>query len=162
MQSGFTISAANSAADIDDARRLFAQYAAWLETDHGISLEFQNIDAELAGLPGKYAPPKGQIYLARAVDGAAQGCGAFRPFKDEVCEIKRLYVHPDARGQALGRDLVQVVLDGARTAGYRRAILDTGGFMLTAQKLYESFGFADIPKYYDNPVAGVRYMGADL
>jgi ribosomal protein S18 acetylase RimI-like enzyme len=57
---------------------------------------------------------------------------------------------------------VEAVLQGAREAGYNRAVLDTAGFMEQAQKLYESFGFADIPKYYENPVKGVRYMGADL
>lgn len=125
-------------------------------------MEFQNIDAELASLPGKYAAPKGRIYLVRDGNGIAQGCGAFRPFEGEICEIKRLYVSPDARGNALGQKLVDVVLKGAKAAGYSRAVLDTADFMSSAQRLYESFGFTDIPKYYDNPVAGVRYMGGNL
>lgn len=160
--SDFTIHQAVSRTDIDDARRLFETYANWLANDHGISLKFQNIDAELAGLPGKYAAPKGRIFLARDQKGIAQGCGAFRPFEGTTCEIKRLYVSPDARGHALGQKLVKAVLNSAKNAGYTRAILDTGGFMKSAQNLYESFGFTDIPKYYDNPVAGVRYMGAEL
>lgn len=159
--SEFSIQKAASEADIDATRRLFQDYATWLETDHGISLEFQGIDAELAGLPGKYAPPGGQIYLALRA-GEALGCAAFRPFEGKVCEIKRLYVSPKARGHALGQKLVETVLQGARDAGYVRAVLDTADFMGQAQRVYESFGFTDIPKYYENPVAGVRYMGGDL
>ena len=159
--SEFTIQKADSEADINAARGLFQDYATWLEMDHGISLEFQGIEAELAGLPGKYAPPSGQIYLA-VRGGEALGCAAFRPFEGEVCEIKRLYVSRNARGHALGQKLVEAVLAGARDAGYVRAVLDTADFMGQAQSVYESFGFTDIPKYYENPVAGVRYMGGDL
>ena len=158
----FTIHKAATAQDIDAARQLFSDYANWLEKDHGISLKFQGIAEELAGLPGKYAPPKGQIYLACNADGLAQASGAFRPFEGTICEIKRLYVMPEARGHKLGSKLIEVVLNGAKEAGYTRAVLDTAGFMKDAQKLYEGFGFKDIPKYYENPVAGVRYMGADL
>ncbi len=158
----FVISKAVTPADINDARRLFTDYANWLEQDHGISLEFQGIAEELAGLPGKYAPPKGQIYLARNATGIAQASGAFRPFKDTTCEIKRLYVLPEARGHRLGNKLIEAVLTGARGAGYTSAVLDTADFMGAAQKLYAGFGFKDIPKYYENPVPGVRYMGADL
>lgn len=153
---------AATAADIDAARTLFSEYATWLEQDHGISLTFQGIAEELAGLPGKYAPPKGQIYLAWSQQNTPLGCAAFRPFGETSCEIKRLYVTPMARGQALGRALIDATLAGARHAGYTQAVLDTAGFMTGAQALYESFGFRDIPKYYDNPVEGVRYMGADL
>jgi len=160
--SRFTISQADGRGDIAAARGLFSDYANWLENDHGISLEFQGIGAELAGLPGKYAAPGGDIYLAKDETGAAFGCVAFRPFEGETCEIKRLYVASTARGHALGRRLVKAVLKGAKDAGYSAAVLDTAGFMGQAQRLYESFGFADIPKYYDNPVEGVRYMGARL
>lgn len=161
-QRKFTIVEATSEADIEDARRLFSTYANWLANDHGISLEFQNIDEELAGLPGKYSAPQGRIYLARDGEGVAQGCGAFRPFEGQTCEIKRLYVSPNARGNALGQKLVDVVLQGAKEAGYSNAVLDTADFMSSAQRLYESYGFKDISKYYDNPVARVRYMGGDL
>lgn len=160
--SQFTIQKASTPEDITAARRLFSDYANWLEKDHGISLEFQGIEEELAGLPGKYAPPKGQIYLACNGEGHAVACGAFRPFEGKTCEIKRLYVSPVARGHKLGTTLVETVLNGAKEVGYTNAVLDTAGFMTNAQNLYEGFGFKDIPKYYENPVEGVRYMGADL
>ncbi len=160
--SAFTITPVTTSDDIKAARNLFSDYANWLENDHGISLEFQGINEELASLPGKYAPPKGQIYLALDGNGKAIACGAFRPFKERTCEIKRLYVSPDARGHRLGTTLVEIILKGAKEAGYSKAVLDTASFMTQAQSLYEGFGFKDIPKYYENPMAGVRYMGADL
>ena len=147
--------------DMARARALFEEYANWLAHDHGISLDFQGIEAELDGLPGKYAPPAGQIFLG-TYSGEIVGCAAFRPYEGKICEIKRLYVCPADRGLGLGGRLVSATLEGARTAGYDRAILDTAGFMTDAQALYARFGFEEIAPYYDNPVPGVRYMGADL
>ena len=149
-------------ADLKAAGDLFLEYANWLADAHDISLKFQNFEQELAGLPGKYAPPRGEILLARSSVGDAEAVIAIRPFEGTTCEIKRLYVAPSARGHALGKKLVAAILDCARDAGYTCAILDTGGFMAPAQRLYESFGFADIPKYYDNPMLDIRYMGMDL
>ncbi len=155
------ISFAEGPADIAAAHDLFLEYANWLATDHGISLEFQGIDEELATLPGKYAPPRGALLLAR-INGNPVGSIAIRPFDDVTCEIKRLYVRPSGRGHKLGEQLTARILDEARRIGYTRAILDTGGFMAPAQKVYEDAGFTDIPAYYHNPVEGVRYLGRDL
>ncbi|MEM9432894.1 MAG: GNAT family N-acetyltransferase [Pseudomonadota bacterium] len=148
-------------ADIVAARALFVEYATWLADDHAISLEFQGIDEELASLPGKYAAPNGSLLLAE-LEGQAVGSIALRPYDGKTCEIKRLYVRPTARGYALGQRLIAAILQAARDIGYRRAILDTAGFMSPAQRLYESFGFSDIPAYNDNPVPGVRHLGCDL
>ena len=154
-----SIRAVRTPEDVAVLRDLFQEYAEWLSKDHGISLEFQGIDAELASLPGKYAPPRGEALLAFGPDDAPYGCIAVRPFDDETCEIKRLYVPPVARGRALGKALITEILTIAKAAGYQRVVLDTGGMMRPAQALYERFGFTDIPPYYENPYPGVRYMG---
>ncbi|MEO0914314.1 MAG: GNAT family N-acetyltransferase [Pseudomonadota bacterium] len=131
--------------DLKRISALFLAYATWLESEHGITLAFQNFDAELASLPGKYVPPEGGLFLAEGAEGALWGCVAFRPLEGRTCEIKRLYVVPEARGRALGKDLVRHVLEAAKAAGYQRAVLDTGAFMASAQRLYEGFGFKDPP-----------------
>src|SRR5262249_55662894 len=93
----------DGATDLPAIASLFRAYAASLP----ISLDYQDFDAELALLPGKYAPPKGALILARNDAGDAIGCVALRPFENEegVCEMKRLYVAPEGRGTGLGRQL---------------------------------------------------------
>lgn len=157
-----TITPANLPADIPHIAALFTEYATWLADDHGISLEFQGFADEVANLPGKYAAPKGAVLLARIGDADPCAVIAIRPFDAATCEIKRLYVRPDARGHALGKRLIVDILNTAKTIGYTRAILDTGPFMQAAQNLYLGLGFTDIPKYYDNPFEGIRYMAMDL
>ncbi len=151
-----------TAMDLAAIGNLFTEYAHWLDREHSISLCFQNFDEELAGLPGKYAPPDGALFLARAANGAPIGCVALRPFDEGRCEIKRLYVAPQGRGLNLGRALVGHIMAEALRLGYRQALLDTASFMEAAQKLYAEAGFRDIPAYYDNPMEAVRFMARDL
>jgi putative acetyltransferase len=148
---------ADSPSDVDTARTLFVEYQESL----GISLCFQNFDAEVAGLPGAYAAPEGRLLLAFAGDEPA-GCVALRKLEDGVCEMKRLWVRPAFRGMRLGRRLAEAVLAEARTAGYRAIRLDTLPSMQAAQALYISLGFRDIPPYNDHPIEGTRFMEAIL
>jgi len=148
---------ATSPSDIETARVLFVEYQESL----GISLCFQNFDAEVASLPGAYAPPEGRLLLAFAGDEPA-GCVALRKLEDGIGEMKRLWVRPAFRGLRLGRRLAEAVLSEARVAGYGAVRLDTLPAMREAQALYVSLGFVDIPPYNDHPIEGTRFMEARL
>ena len=164
-----------------EVARLFREYADFL----GIDLGFQGFERELAGLPGKYAPPQGGLWLAwasKAPDEGTQddplpplgrpgsqngqraiGCVALRPLEaPDIAELKRLYVSPEGRGHDLGRRLSACALEAARAAGYRRVRLDSLPRLQAAIHLYEGMGFRDIPAYYHNPEPGVRFMELDL
>jgi putative acetyltransferase len=157
------IRAAATTNDLEEARALFREYAAWLAVD----LCFQGFSEELATLPGAYAPPRGMLLLAGPA-AATLGCIALRPLTDDaspsgaVAEVKRLYVRPAARGTGLGRDLVQAVIDGARAIGYGELKLDTLDRMAEARSLYAKLGFHECAPYYHNPIAGAVYMAMAL
>ena len=146
---------------INATRDLFAEYA----TQLGVDLEFQNFDAELAGLPGEYCEPRGALRLA-SVNGQLAGCCAMRPLDaldyPNACEMKRLYVRKAFRRFGIGRQLAQAILDAAQIAGYHHLVLDTLNDMESARALYEDLGFESIPPYYHNPIAGAHYLKVDL
>ena len=145
---------AREADDIEAIADLFRAYAASLPVDLG----YQNFEAELAKLPGKYAPPSGALFLARDGGGVPIGCAAFRPLEEGVAEMKRLYVAPDGRGQGLGRLLADLVIEEAARAGYREIKLDTLPSMQAAIGLYRSCGFEPAPAYYDTPIEGTVFL----
>jgi ribosomal protein S18 acetylase RimI-like enzyme len=156
---GFRLTKARRTEEIAAAAALFREYADWL----GIDLSFQGFEAELRDLPGKYAPPAGELLLAYSLNGDALGCVALRPLDAAaVCERKRLYVRPAARGLGVGRALITAIIRSAQTLGYAEMRLDTLPTMAQAFALYQRFGFTEIPAYYLNPVPGTRYLGKSL
>ena len=145
---------AETSEQIEQARGLFKEYAAWLELD----LCFQSFEKELAELPGAYAPPDGRLLLAFQDDELA-GCVALRKLSDGVCEMKRLFLRPEFQGRGLGRQLIDSILNEARAIGSQKMRLDTlPEQMGNAIRLYRAFGFAEIEPYYDNPVPGALFM----
>jgi GNAT superfamily N-acetyltransferase len=158
-EKSFRILPAKTAADIDAAAMLFRAYAASLPID----LAYQGFEAELAALPGKYAPPSGALLLARGAGGDALGCVALRRIEPEgCCEMKRLYVSPQGRGTGLGKALVDAVVREARRIGYLEVRLDTLGTMIEALALYRNAGFMPIEPYYDTPITGTVFLARRL
>lgn len=158
VAANLVIRQAATAADMETARVLFLDYAAWLQID----LCFQGFAEELASLPGSYAPPRGRLLLAEE-DGVTAGCVALRPLSVDVsgtaCELKRMWVRPACRGRHVGRVLVEQALAAARAIGYRQIKLDTlPAIMPAAVALYRELGFTDCAPYYHNPIPGSLYM----
>jgi ribosomal protein S18 acetylase RimI-like enzyme len=117
-----------------------------------------DFEAELATLPEGYEA----LLVARLGGGAVVGCVALKHLEDGVCEMKRLYVRPAARGSGAGRRLVEASITRARELGYRAMRLDTLPTMGAAQALYGSLGFREIERYNENPIEGVLFFELDL
>ncbi len=134
--------------DLDAIRELFGEYRDGL----GIDLSFQDFERELAEPFSVYA----RILISTG------GCVALRRIDAETCEMKRLYVRPQARGRGLGRRLVLALLAEARELGYRRMLLDTLPTMSAAHGLYRSLGFSETEAYRHNPVPGASFLELGL
>ena len=136
---------------------MLREYVEWISLD----LAFQEIDAELSGLPGEYAPPRGALFVA--VEGERHlGMIALRPLDGSIAEMKRLYVRPEARGRGLARRLIARLCDEGKRLNYTELRLDTLPKMGEAQALYETYGFVDIEPYYETPIAGTRFMAKKI
>lgn len=148
------LSQAVSPDEIEQVRALFLEYGSSL----GFSLCFQSFDEEVKALPGAYGPPDGKLILARHA-GQPAGCIALRKLDAGICEMKRLYVRPAARGNRLGRILVEHLIAEARAMAYMRMRLDTiESAMRSAVALYRRMGFKEIAPYSKIPIESAMWM----
>lgn len=169
--SAILVRQATSSADLASVVECFKAYTAWLDED----LTHQNYAAELNGLPGKYASPAGALLLAvDSTTDAVLGCIAFKPLNLEpaylqsrskglrYCELKRLFVYPEARGRRVAKTLLVEAQRRARDEAYDEMLLDTLSRMTAAINLYKSEGFAEVEPYNSSPLQGTLYFAKRL
>lgn len=158
MKPGCSVSeivVASSNQEIEQVRTLFTEYRSELVVEPC----FRSFDEEIANLPGCYAPPQGNLLLAKVV-GQPVGCIGLRPFPtDGCCEMKRLYVRPTFRGDKIGRLLAERVVQEARILGYRAMRLDSHlASMAAAVHMYRKLGFREVEPDPLEPIQGLIYM----
>jgi len=139
--------------DLAAVAALFREYAEWLSD----RISLYDFEQEMQGFPRPYVPPAGTLFLAKK-SGAAVGAVGVRPLGAGICEMKRLYVRPEARGTGLGRKLAEATISWARDAGFEAMRLDTLDSLTAARALYESLGFTPIPPYNPNPPDRVLFF----
>lgn len=135
------------------AATLFTEYANWLNID----LCFQNFHEELKQLKTMYGPPVGGIILAKKEEMFI-GCIAVRKMKNDIAELKRMYVKPLYHHKGIGTSLLKEALLLAQKTGYKKIQLDTLNDMTSAMMLYKKNGFYEIPPYYFNPEKKAIYF----
>lgn len=96
------------------------------------------------------AQPQMRFFRAR-IGEEILGCGGVWLHED-YAEIKRVYVHPQARGLGLARKIMAILEDEARTRGMKIARLETGTRQPEALGLYRALGYVDRGPFGDYPV----------
>lgn len=116
-------------------------------------------DPELAAMSAAYADERNQFFvLTRA--GTVVGCGGFGELAGEdgsICELRKMYLSPEARGYGMGKQLLEHCLRAAKTAGYRKMYLETVVRMTAANQLYRHYGFQELPA----PLGATGHSGCD-
>lgn len=102
--------------------------------DHSFYAQFNKLDAI-------------QHVVVAYADTQAVGCGAIKKYSDELTEVKRMFVHPDFRGQRIGQFILTELELWARELGFSGCILETGKKQSEAVRLYERSGYQIIPNY---------------
>lgn len=143
--------------EVEQVRTLVLEYAGSL----GVDLCFQDFAREMQEFPGEYTPPEGCLLLAMSGEAPA-GCVGLRPLGSGVCEMKRLYVRPQYRGQGLGQQLARAIIAEAGELNYAAMRLDTLPSMKAAIGMYRELGFQPIAPYYRNPVEGALFFELKL
>jgi GNAT superfamily N-acetyltransferase len=102
--------------------------------------------------PDEMMPPEG-IFLVGYEDERPIAIGGLRRLQAGICEIKRMYVVPQARSRGVGRALLAALEDAGRKLGYHRVRLDAGPAQVHSRVLFEKTGYVEIPRYNNNHIA---------
>ena len=117
---------------------------------------YDGLDLDAPDMP-KAGPaelgPQGGTFLVGYRDGIPVCGGGIKALPDGACEIKRMYVVPQARRAGVARALLAELEDAARDLGYRICRLDTGSRQPHAQAFYESVGYRRVGNFNNNPAA---------
>lgn len=123
-------------------------------------------DPEVDWLSRAYAQPRSAYFVVEAEPALAQagstvlGGGGIAPLEggsDEVCELRKMYFLPAARGLGAGAAMIQACLQAARGFGFRQCYLETLDGMDAARRLYEKTGFVRL----DAPLGATGHGGCD-
>jgi putative acetyltransferase len=148
--------------ELSVVRRLFRDYRDWLAehaaaSTSAVPVGLAELDRDIAGLPGVFGPPAGDVLLAfKGSDLVA--CGAVRELEPHVGEIKRIYVRADHRGPVFGPRFADACRQRARELGHDRVRVDALPTMASAIQFYQEIGFKPIPAYWAHPVPGALYF----
>jgi GNAT superfamily N-acetyltransferase len=141
--------------DKSNVRDLFWEYLRWanskINAEFGVNFDIKSmLEQDMLELD-KFSPPNGRLLLAEYENQVA-GLACMRKIREDIGEIKRMYVRPAFRGKGIGRALVEGLIDEARAIGYPRIRLDSTRFMKAAHSLYRSVGFREIEPYPESEI----------
>ena len=116
-------------ADFQGLVALLDQYLRQLDgEDHAFYAQFNQIDA------------LNHVVVA-IVNEQAIACGAFKPFDDNSVEIKRMFTHPEFRGQRIAKQVLTELEAWASELNVTNCVLETGRRMPDAVHLYQRCGY---------------------
>lgn len=125
----------------EDMSWIIKRHGSLYAEEFGWSSNFEVlVDKIVSDYQKNFKPGREFCWIAE-VDGQNVGCVFVVEESASVAKLRLLMVTEEGRGMGLGRKLVQVCLDFAKDAGYSEMILWTNHVLLSARKIYESFGF---------------------
>lgn len=144
--------------EFEVGKQLFRAYAAGLNID----LSFQSFEQELVNIQQQYSEPEGALVIVFTATGDPIGCFGIRKSEVGVCELKRMYLKAEYRGQGIGDQMMNALLDLAAKLGYQKIRLDTLSSMNSAVGLYRKYDFYLIDPYRFNPIEEALYFERKL
>ena len=109
--------------------------------EYGLKHDPDATDADLKDIEQAYFARGGTFRVLENEDGAIIGAYGLYPMGNQTCELRKMYLHRDYRGQGLGKRLLDNALADARRLGFASVVLETASVLKEAIALYESYGF---------------------
>jgi putative acetyltransferase len=109
--------------------------------EYGLASDPNGTDADLRDIETEYLSKGGTFDVLVNQNGHIVGSVGLHATSPSICEIRKMYLAPSARGKGLGRQLLEHALAKAKILGFSRVELETASVLKEAIALYESSGF---------------------
>ncbi|MCC5839994.1 MAG: GNAT family N-acetyltransferase [Opitutales bacterium] len=109
--------------------------------EHGLKPDPSATDSDLHDIEKSYFARGGTFELLVNESGHIVGSVGLCPTTDSICELRKMYLAAEVRGQGWGRRLLEHALARAAELEFRRVILETASVLRAAIALYERYGF---------------------
>lgn len=116
-------------------------------------------DKEVDDMYAAYTQPRTAYFVCEG-RGKIVGGGGVAPLlggDERICELKKMYFLPGARGKGLGQRILDECLSAAGKMGFEFCYLETFNTMSAAMKLYQRSGFSKIP----GPLGNTGHFACD-
>lgn len=116
-------------------------------------------DPEVDWLSRAYARPRCAYFVLEG-DGVVLGGAGVAPLEggsQDICELRKMYFLPQARGLGAGTAMIQTCLQAARGFGFAQCYLETLDGMEAAMRLYQKTGFRRL----EAPLGATGHGGCD-
>jgi putative acetyltransferase len=121
---------------------------------------FSITDPEVDHMYEAYDNENSKFFVIADTDNKIYGCGGIGPLiggPSTTCELKKMYFYESARGQGLGKQMMELCLATARQLGYTYCYLETVTRMERANHLYAKYGFTKLK----TQIGGTGHSGCD-
>jgi putative acetyltransferase len=112
--------------------------------EYGLLPDENGIDSDLNDIETNYPANNGYFGLITNKTGKTVGTFGLYRKSDSDCEIRKMYLLPEARGIGLGKKTIRILIIKALEKGYRNIFLETNSVLKEAIALYEKSGFRKI------------------
>jgi GNAT superfamily N-acetyltransferase len=126
----------------EDLEWLVARHATLYRESDGFDDSFATLVREiLEGFVAHHDPARERGWIAEAPDGRLGSIFCVAAEEPDTAKLRLFFLEPRARGQGLGRHMLDTCLGFAAARGYRRMTLGTHESHAAACRLYARTGF---------------------
>lgn len=126
--------------------------------EYGLRPDPDRTDADLCDIEQSYFAQGGTFRVLEAGNGSIVGCYGLYPLGAGTCELRKMYLHRDYRGQGHGKRMLEEAIEKAGQVGFRRITLETASVLKAAIRLYESYGFTPCHSDHLSPRCDQAYI----
>jgi putative acetyltransferase len=146
---------------VPDDNRAVAQVIRTVMTEFGaVGPGYSIQDPEVDNMFDAYSLPRA-VFFVLEKSGKVLGCGGVAPLTGAdagICELRKMYFHPEARGHGFGQKIMELLQEEARGRGFSYMYLETISAMTQANGLYRKMGFIPLP----GPMGNTGHTGCGL